>query len=272
MKNLIVIIGTCVVLFIGCVLVLALSELGEVQSEVSVIKMLPPDWNPYQRLYDELLKPTVRINTKDGIGSGVVISTTDSTDYILTAAHVVENYSSVSVTFYSYNQPDKSGNYSSCLIYKADVVMTDTNKDLALIRINPPVSPFTKGGLRGIYSAKLAPRNYTPFIFTPVWTVGCSLGLPPRPSSGHICAIRGFYWEVSSPILPGNSGGPVYAKRSGVPTNVGNAYEYEVIGIAVWVYTYQGQLITTMVGVVPISEIYEFLNGVQEFNSSRVQK
>ena len=73
MKNLIVIIGTCVVLFIACVLVLMPLELGETQSEVSFIKMLPVDWNPYQRLYDEMLYPTVRISSANGVGSGVII-------------------------------------------------------------------------------------------------------------------------------------------------------------------------------------------------------
>ena len=278
MKNLVVIIGTCVVLFVACVLVLMPLELGEIQSEVSIIKMLPADYNPYQRLYEELLKPTVRISSASGIGSGVVIPsyklqdtsykldnlkpvTFNSVTYVLTAAHVVENQSIVTVTFYSYNQPDKSGNYSSCLIYEADVVMTDTNKDLALLAADTH-------GLTRTYSAKLARKDYQPFLFAPVYAVGCSLGLPPRPSQGIItsisenqCSSVAIFWEISAPILPGNSGGPVF-----------DANTHEVIGIAVWVKTYYGQLITTMAGIVPISEIYEFLNRVQEFNSSQVQK
>jgi S1-C subfamily serine protease len=117
----------------------------------------------------------------------------------------------------------------------------------------------------------LAPRDYTPFIFTPVWTVGCSLGLKPRPSFGHLCALcpsreagssdlcgDSKYWEVSAPILPGNSGGPVY-----------DANTHEVIGIAVWVHTYYGQLITTMAGIVPIQTIYEFID---EYERTKEQK
>ena len=114
MKNLIAIIGTCVVLFIACVLVLMPLELGETQSEISIIKMLPADWNPrlrqdfggqaYQRLYDDMLAPTVRISSPSGIGSGVVIHHRDAKDaeniYILTVNHVVGN--NTSVTVYSY--------------------------------------------------------------------------------------------------------------------------------------------------------------------------
>jgi S1-C subfamily serine protease len=282
MRNVIVIIGTCVVLFIACVLVLVPSELGEVQTTVSVIKSLPADWNPYQKLYDELLSPTVRINTKDGIGSGVVINintpltSLNSTNpdgfserepgtgredvYVLTAAHVVDNYSAVSVTFYTplnpllHIRPEDSvseGLEGTCgeesplergrgvLSLSASVVMTDTNKDLALLRVL---------GVSAVKTAKLAPKDYTPYIFTPVWAVGCSLGLVPRPSSGHICVICCSHWEISAPILPGNSGGPVF-----------DANTHEVIGIAVWVHTYQGQLITTMAGIVPIQTVYEFL-------------
>ena len=242
MKNLIVIIGTCVVVFIACVLVLIPSELGETQSNVSVIKLLPADYNPYQSLYDEMLAPTVRISSASGIGSGVVIhhrgtETTEKYNYILTASHVIENQSSVSVTFYSY-----SNTIISETTLTAFVVVTDTDKDIALLRV-----------LCGsVAKAKLAPENYTPYLFTPVWTVGCSLGLKPRPSFGHLCALGDSvanYWEVSSPILPGNSGGPVF-----------DGTTHEVIGIVVWVHTYQGQLITTMAGIVPIQTIYEFLD------------
>jgi len=89
------------------------------------------------------------------------------------------------------------------------------------------------------------PKDYKPYIFTPVYTIGCSLGLNPRPSQGIISVIGTDNWEVTSPILPGNSGGPVY-----------DAKTYQVIGIAVWVKVYDRQLVTTMAGIVPINEIY----------------
>ena len=145
-------------------------------------------------------------------------------------------------------------------------MITDTIKDLALLSIEHRVNsledaenskPYAKRST--LYVARLAPTNYKPYLFTPVWAVGCSLGLKPRPSFGHITSIEDstlhairstLHWEVSCPILPGNSGGPVYDGRT-----------YEVIGIAVWVKVYNGQLVTTMAGVVPITEIYEFMEG-----------
>ncbi|MFH1231985.1 MAG: serine protease [Planctomycetota bacterium] len=218
-----------------------------------VFKAQDKQINPYQEEYEKLLYPTVRISSPAGTGSGVVISHRDTevteTDiYVLTAAHVVENESKVQVEFF----------YQAITKIEATVIITDTAKDLALIRVICGIHDIR---VKDIYSATLAPKDYTPYLFTPVWTVGCSLGLKPRPSFGHLCALCDSVadnWEVSSPVLPGNSGGPVYDART-----------YEVIGIAVWVHTYQGQLITTMAGVVPINEIYEFLTSHQDTKTLR---
>ena len=202
----------------------SLQDKRRTQSEILVIdlsKKLPA--NPYEEEYQKLLYPTVRIKTLLSTGSGVVIG-----DYIISASHVVSNESIITIESFF---PDH-------FEIEAVVLVTDTIKDLALIK---PLQKLP-------YSAQLAPRDYKPYLFAPVWTVGCSLGLPPRPSYGHLCAFAVNNWEISAPILPGNSGGPVF-----------NARTYEVTGIAVWVHTYKNQLITTMVGVVPINQIYEFL-------------
>ena len=207
--------------------------------------------NPYQTEYEQMLYPTVRITAGWSTGSGVIISVERRAlsvegIAILTAAHVVEDQSIVDIELY-----DSS-------VITGTVVITDTDKDLALIRTQ------INADFR-IYGANLAPQDYTPYIFTPVYTIGCSLGLAPRPSQGIISAITtpfyspltkgdlGGCYEISAPILPGNSGGPVFDKRT-----------YEVIGIAVWVKVYDGQLVTTMAGVVPINEIYNFLTSHED--------
>jgi S1-C subfamily serine protease len=218
--------------------------------------------NPYQQLYEDLLYPSVRIETEDGIGSGVVIyrevrgeklegrekanlQPPDSNlVYILTAAHVVGDYAEVTVDF--YHQDTKALSSTSCLrpygrLCSAFVVLTDTAKDLALLKVITD-KPYP-------YTAKLAPRDYVPYIFTPVWGIGCSLGLPIRPSEGIITAISEGAWEISAPIWPGNSGGGVFLKDT-----------HELIGIAVWCKVYHGQLVSTMAGIVPLQTIYNFLD------------
>jgi len=247
----------------------AFSHIGRenTETEITVIKAPDKDRHPYQQEYEEMLYPSVRITTATGVGSGVVIKglraerlkgSKDNPEtlehlnieaWILTAAHVVGNESTVQVEFFHHRDTKDTEEI------QASVVITDTNKDLALLTTNAHE-------LTRIYSAKLAPRNYQPYLFTEVWTVGCSLGLPPRPSFGHITSIdsgafvsiRGY--EISAPILPGNSGGPVY-----------DAKTHEVIGIAVWVRVYRGQLITTMAGVVPIQTVYEFLESIESKES-----
>ncbi|MBI5778305.1 MAG: trypsin-like peptidase domain-containing protein [Planctomycetes bacterium] len=231
--------------------------------------------NPYQEEYERMLYPTVRITSDSGTGSGVVISVPPGAPpsacsrpslcsgergaysvegiAILTAAHVVEDQSIVDVELYNLT------------VITGTVVITDTARDLALISIEHRAKSIEDK----IFTAQLAGKDYIPYLFAPVWAVGCSLGLKPRPSFGHITSIEDstlnairstLHWEVSCPILPGNSGGPVYAKSQRSPDDFGNAYEYEVIGIAVWVKVYDGQLVTTMAGVVPIGEIYKFLD------------
>jgi S1-C subfamily serine protease len=191
--------------------------------------------NPYQQLYEELLYPSVRIETEHGIGSGVMITSTDKTTYIITAAHVVGNEALVTVEL-----------FNSAETLPAFVIVTDTGKDLALLNLITD-KPYP-------YAAKLAPRNYVPYIFTPVWVIGCSLGYAPRPTEGTITSLSDLrdsvvkYWEMNAPIWPGNSGGGVFLKDT-----------HELIGLAVWVKVYHGQLASTMGGIVPLPDIYEFL-------------
>ena len=235
-----------VILVIGC----EIPDAGyQIPTEIEIVKAPGQPRHPYQDEYERMLYPTVRISSPSGTGSGVVISNTNHTNRdeltridILTAAHVVEDENTVNLELY-----DSS-------IITGTVIITDTVKDLALIRVICGIRDIR---VKDIYFAHLAPRDYTPYIFTPVYTIGCSLGLSPRPSQGIISVIgkdlpagRHGNWEVTSPVLPGNSGGPVYDART-----------YEIIGIAVWVKVCQGQLVTTMAGIVPITEIYEFMEG-----------
>lgn len=205
---------------------------AELPSDVRIIRVLPTADNPYEKEYNELLKPTVKVTTGFGTGSGVIIN---SEGYVLTAAHVVGKESSVIIHVYDYYKWTEE-------LLPASVVITDTTRDLALIKITASSRPLSDCG-------RLAPKDYKPYLFTPVYVVGCSLGLAPRPSEGMITAINIDSWEISAPILPGNSGGPVFDKRT-----------HELIGIAVWVRLYGNQLITTMAGIVPINQIYDFLD------------
>jgi len=224
--------------------------------------------NPYQQLYEDLLYPSVRITTEEGIGSGIIIATTDEHRltqkdgiYILTAAHVVGNEALVKVEL-----------FDSAESLPAFVVSTDTGKDLALLRLVLSNNQQLK---TNICPTRLAPKDYVPYIFTPVWVIGCSLGLAPRPTEGCITVAGSHpeqsegstedssalpqndktpaYWEMNASIWPGNSGGGVFLKDT-----------HELIGIAVWVKVCHGQLADTMGGIVSLQTIYEFLTRAGE--------
>ncbi|MBI5779862.1 MAG: trypsin-like peptidase domain-containing protein [Planctomycetes bacterium] len=244
MRRIILLVLGCALCVVGLASWVLTQDAQRITQDVVIVKAGQPR-HPYQDEYERMLYPTVRISSPAGTGSGVIFTTKHTKDtkeeiYILTACHVVENETTVSIELYN------------ATVITGMVVVTDTVKDLALIRINRDCFADARNDIV-VYSAQLAPTNYKPYLFTPVWTVGCSLGLKPRPSFGHLsalCDLCGENWEISAPVLPGNSGGPVYDART-----------FEVIGIAVWVKTCQGQLVTTMAGIVPINQIYEFLEG-----------
>jgi len=225
--------------------------------------------NFYFKETQEMMWPTVRIGTGIGIGTGVVIDgsivdkfTSEPVNsgtnelFVLTAAHVVGDESTVTIELFTHPEP---------LLLEGTIIITDTAKDLALIRINGDCFAGARNDIR-VWSAQLAPKDYVLSLFTPVWAVGCSLGMQPRPSYGIISSVSSAptggcaLVEITAPIVPGNSGGPVYAL---------NGQGYEVIGIAVSVYVYKNQLVTTMARIIPIGEIYNFLQSVN--NASRSQ-
>jgi S1-C subfamily serine protease len=97
---------------------------------IPVLQGHPPWWqetpNPYQTEYERMLYPTVRVKTTSGTGSGVIFHHKDTEDtkkiYVLTAAHVVGDNKMVSLEIYPND-----------IKIDAEVVITDTTKDLALL-------------------------------------------------------------------------------------------------------------------------------------------
>ena len=216
----------------------------------------PSSQPDYEALYQDLLYPSVRITSLAGCGSGVIIHRKDAKDakdtiYILTAAHVAGNEALADVEL-----------FGSTRALPAFVVATDTSKDLALLRL-VLLNPHNPR----LHRAKLAPRGYAPRIFTPVWVIGCSLGLSIKPTEGLITSLneRAYssinHWGINAPIWPGNSGGGVFLKDS-----------HELIGIVVWVRTCRGQLANTMGGIVPLDEIYEFLKGTKALSNKGTER
>ena len=130
-------------------------------------------------------------NTPKSSGSGAFIS---ADGLILTAAHVVQGASRIEVVTAAGKLP-------------ATVVKIDTTNDVALLKCTGsnftplPIAP-SKAGRAG----------------TSVFTVGFPniqlQGFDPKLTKGEISSQGGFQddprqWQISVPIQPGNSGGPL---------------------------------------------------------------
>jgi putative serine protease PepD len=177
-----------------------------------------------QSVYRLAYKGVVEITAGQGQGSGFVY---DGDGHILTNQHVVEGNTSVSVKFWNGKTFD------------AQVVGTDASTDLAVLKVNAPVSelfPLSLGD-----SSKLV-------VGDAVVAIGSPFGLEGTVTSGIVSAL---HREMTSPnhfaidnsiqtdaaINHGNSGGPLLdtqGKVVGITSQIeSNSGGNEGVGFAI---------------------------------------
>jgi tetratricopeptide (TPR) repeat protein len=125
-------------------------------------------------------------------GSGVVIGTQGE---ILTNSHVVENCESITVQF-------SDGNSESAVL-----AARDQKNDLAVIRMNTPpasIAIFREG----------APIRAGDAVVALGYPLSGLLASTTNVSVGNVSALAGLgddsrYFQISAPVHPGNSGGPL---------------------------------------------------------------
>lgn len=148
--------------------------------------------------------------TTQWTGSGIVIGD----KYIATNNHVVEGANTLSV---------HGVNGDMATSYKVQVVVVDKNNDLAIVKI-------VDDKFKGFGMIPYGFRTSTADVGTEVFVLGYPLtqimGDEIKVTNGIISAKTGFQGDVSTyqmtaPIQPGNSGGPVFD------------YEGNLIGISV---------------------------------------
>jgi S1-C subfamily serine protease len=129
--------------------------------------------------------------------------------YIVTNFHVVDGAKRIEVH-------GVNGNASSD--YAADVVATDKNNDLAIIRI----SDYRFSGFGTIPYAIKSP---TVDVGEDVWVLGYPLtqflGNEIKLTNGVISARSGYQgdvstYQISAPVQPGNSGGPLFDSKGNI--------------------------------------------------------
>jgi S1-C subfamily serine protease len=216
-----------------------------------------------------VLKPLVRVKTSSATGSGTVIYSEDREDtgefktFILTnhhvvsdAIHVVKKWDSLSATWINVEENDRvtvevfaylrDGRTVMSQPIQAEVVAHKEDEDLALLKLDFPD--------RLTIVAPMLPADLALRLLQPVWAVGCSVGVDPIVTVGHINDLEELiehkpYVMASADIIYGNSGGAVFT-RSGE--------DFYFIGIPSRVRVTYSQALTHMGYFIPINRIRRF--------------
>lgn len=148
---------------------------------------------------------TVRIDTGDGFGSGVVIKQEGKdTAYILTANHIVDGARKIEVqTFSLISSPKPAKTYTG-----GKVIAQAKEPDLALIRL--PIDADVPGVL------PLAPRDFDGKNFKALLG-GCAADSPTCKETAVIAKKhidvpgvgKSWAWELAEAQATGKSGGPL---------------------------------------------------------------
>ena len=128
--------------------------------------------------------------------------------YIVTNNHVIEGASNILV----------QGINGTTVEYKAEVVAVDKNNDLALIRIND----YRFDGFGSIpYSIKETLCDVGSDVFVLGYPLTSYMGEEIKVTNGIISSRSGYQgdittYQISAPVQPGNSGGPMFDKNGNI--------------------------------------------------------
>jgi hypothetical protein len=139
---------------------------------------------------------TLQINAQSS-GTGFLIS---NDGYIATCYHVIENSEKIII---------KGINGNLNRNYNAKVVLTDKSNDLAIIKIDCSLNNQIP------YSIKWKVSDVGEGIFTLGYPLKTTMGEEIKLTNGIISSKSGFRgdkttYQISAPIQPGNSGGPLF--------------------------------------------------------------
>jgi hypothetical protein len=138
----------------------------------------------------------VAIVTEDSLGSGFVV---EKDGLVATNLHVVAGYSKALVVLHDRRE-----------FPVIDIYNADPRRDIAILRIDAKgLTPLTLGDSDRVRAGE------------PVVAIGHPLGLTDTVSSGLVGAVRQIeadfsVLQISAPIAPGSSGGPLFDDRGRV--------------------------------------------------------
>jgi S1-C subfamily serine protease len=211
-----------------------------------------------ERMWAELMGPTVQLAGDSTVGSGVLLRSRELADgthrtHLLTAWHVVRDILSdadglerpIPVTLYS---PQGEVSHDTATLLEFDPTL-----DVALLVMDSSEAYAYGANLPQVERLQHAG------VFDPIYAVGCPLGNDPIPTYGEVADTEHrvgdeAYWMISAPTYIGNSGGGIF-----------DAKTHELLGIFSKIYTH-GNLRPTVVPhmglVTPMDRIYAWLGEV----------
>ncbi len=179
----------------------------------TTMKTLMPNGNPSESTYVKMY-PTA----SSGAGIGRATDPVDSewtgtgfaltNNYVVTNYHVVENANTIQIQ-------GIDGNFNSK--YNATVVATDKNNDLALLKVRG----CTISSANIPYSVKSVTSDVGEDVFVLGYPLTSTMGDEIKLTTGVISSKTGFQgdvsqYQISAPIQPGNSGGPLFDSKGNV--------------------------------------------------------
>ena len=168
----------------------------------AMMKVVWTDGKPEQ-LYIKLF-PLSNNGTSNVTSSGTGFALS-SEGLIVTNYHVIDGATSITIK-------GINGNFS--ISYKAKVVVSDKNNDLAIIQIDD--NSFTSIS-KITYIFKSTSTDVGENVFVLGYPLRVTMGNEIKLTNGIISSKTGFQgditsYQISAPIQPGNSGGPLFDK------------------------------------------------------------
>ncbi len=175
----------------------------------------PPQGDPFVRSFKALRPAVVLFTMKipsddpkhkgqwdDAYGTGVVVASGSWGSQILTVQHVIDGARRLRATL-----DDRRS-------VPVRVLAADANSDVALVQIDVPNRPVAALGA----SANISPGTQIGVAGYPIPDAfeDEQLGTQTSVYAGRISSIRNDALELDLPIIPGESGGPVFVADTGV--------------------------------------------------------
>ena len=173
------------------------SEIQDLQNRIEILDTInQTGLMPWSTIYDQLKDSVVLIQTNFGLGSGFVY---DMKGHIITNHHVIEDASTIQVTFLD-------GNVTS-----ASVVGMDIYSDIAVIKVDSQVTtlyPVVLGASSDLTVGEPVAAMGNPFGLSDTLTAGIVSSLERTMDAAGGYVIIDII-QIDAAVNPGNSGGPL---------------------------------------------------------------